>query len=39
MFSGVRVVIQVSGLLRSRLHSTCGMKGGTKTQSPSDMSR
>ena len=33
-----RVVIQVSGLARSRLHSMCGMNGGTKTQSPSSMS-
>ena len=38
MFSGVRQVIQVSGLLRSRLHSMCGMNGGTKTQSPSPKS-
>ena len=35
---GVRVVIQISGLVRDRLHSTCGMNGGTNTQSPSYMS-
>ncbi len=39
MFSGVRVVIQTSGLVRDKLHSTCGMNGGTNTQSPSSMSR
>src|SRR6202012_366657 len=38
MFSGVRQVIQTSGRPRSRLHSICGMNGGTKTQSPAPKS-
>ncbi len=39
MFSGVRAVSQTSSSVTDMLASTCGMNGGTNTQSPAFMSR
>lgn len=39
MLSGVRVVSQTSSSVVDMFASTCGMNGGTKTQSPAVMSR